>query len=361
MHHSRLCSLLRSARRSSLVILCYHRVLPAGERSQYSFPDLVVTPEIFRQHVAFSAEHYDCLTLSQAMQRWPTRHSSDKPMLAFTFDDGYADNFRYAVPILNEFGASGTFFIISSLNDTNTTAWYDRLARAVQTLSHDALDLPSKLNNASEADRWLAQHLQSQSHSATASIVSAAKKLGTQQRLAVVKRAAGLAGLQKGTNGESGHDKSNDDKSGHGDPDKMMSLSEIKKLIEQDHEVGAHTRTHPILTQLEDDELALELEGSRNDLSNAIGSEVTSLAYPNGDFNGRVIEATRHAGYLNAVTTMPGLNHRSADTLTLRRVYISQDRLADACGGFSRSLFQLELSGAADALYLRKWRRGAKA
>lgn len=346
MHHSRLCDMLRYSRRSSLVILCYHRVLPAAKRAQYSFPDLAVTPEVFRQQVAFCSQHYNCMNLGQAMQRMQSSKSFDKPTLVFTFDDGYADNFQYVAPILDEFSASGTFFIISSLNDTPMTAWYDRLARSVQSILCDLPNLSSRLGNKNEADRWLTQQLHSKSNATAASVVRAAKKLGIQQRLAVVERAAKIAGLQQIL---------------PNDPDKMMTQAEIRELVANGHEIGAHTRTHPILTQLEDDELVAELEGGRSDLSEAADCGVESLAYPNGDFDQRVVEATRRAGYRYAVTTESGLNKSNADPLTLRRIYVSQDRLADAQGNFSRNLFQLELSGSADTLYLRNLRRGANA
>ena len=52
--------------RDQLVILCYHRVLPAGRKAAYFLPDLVVTPDAFRRHCLTLGRHYDVLPLCQA-------------------------------------------------------------------------------------------------------------------------------------------------------------------------------------------------------------------------------------------------------------------------------------------------------
>jgi peptidoglycan/xylan/chitin deacetylase (PgdA/CDA1 family) len=61
---------------------------------------------------------------------------SKKPLVAVTFDDGYADNFEVAAPILEVHGLRGTFFITSGFVENAAPLWYDRAADAWKRLSH---------------------------------------------------------------------------------------------------------------------------------------------------------------------------------------------------------------------------------
>lgn len=76
-----------------------------------------------------------------------------------------------------------------------------------------------------------------------------------------------------------------------------MSWSELGGLVEAGWEVGSHTRTHPRLTELDDDALRSELEGSRADCERALGRECRSVTYPYGDHDERVVAAAGRAGY----------------------------------------------------------------
>jgi peptidoglycan/xylan/chitin deacetylase (PgdA/CDA1 family) len=83
------------------------------------------------------------------------------------------------------------------------------------------------------------------------------------------------------------------------------SWDELGELAAAGWEIGAHTRTHPRLTTLDDDRLTVELRGSREDCEQRLGRPCRSLAYPYGDVDGRVVAATGAAGY-EAAAGLPG-------------------------------------------------------
>ena len=66
-------------------------------------------------------------------------------------------------------------------------------------------------------------------------------------------------------------------------------------------EIGSHTCTHPLLTTLNDGELADELRASREMIANRLGA-CRALAYPYGVADSRVAAAARAAGYDVACT-----------------------------------------------------------
>ena len=78
------------------------------------------------------------------------------------------------------------------------------------------------------------------------------------------------------------------------------SWSELSDLAAAGWEIGSHTRTHPDLTSLADDDLAAELEGSRQDCERSLGRHCAALAYPYGLVDSRVAAAAAKAGYTAA-------------------------------------------------------------
>jgi peptidoglycan/xylan/chitin deacetylase (PgdA/CDA1 family) len=74
----------------------------------------------------------------------------------------------------------------------------------------------------------------------------------------------------------------------------------LKELQDGGWEIGSHTVSHPRLTTLADRELADELTRSRQAVEDALHTPCTSLAYPYGDVDARVVEAARAAGYTAA-------------------------------------------------------------
>jgi peptidoglycan/xylan/chitin deacetylase (PgdA/CDA1 family) len=77
-----------------------------------------------------------------------------------------------------------------------------------------------------------------------------------------------------------------------------MSWEQLGRLIEEGWEVGSHTRTHPHLTELDEESLRGELQQSREEIEGRLGLRCNTIAYPYGDVDARVADAGRAAGYV---------------------------------------------------------------
>jgi peptidoglycan/xylan/chitin deacetylase (PgdA/CDA1 family) len=72
----------------------------------------------------------------------------------------------------------------------------------------------------------------------------------------------------------------------------------IARLAEGGWEIGSHTLRHPVLTLVDDERLHEELAGSKAAIERLVGHECTSVAYPEGCVDMRVVAAAAVAGYV---------------------------------------------------------------
>jgi peptidoglycan/xylan/chitin deacetylase (PgdA/CDA1 family) len=117
-----------------------------------------------------------------------------------------------------------------------------------------------------------------------------------------------------------------------------LSSGMVRELIAAGWELGAHSRTHPDLTQLDEDRLESEVCGSRSDLAERFEVPVDFFCYPSGRFSPDVKRTVVQAGYLGATTTEPGLAGPD-DPYAMPRVRVSR---GDSARQLAERLAQLQ-------------------
>lgn len=101
-------------------------------------------------------------------------------------------------------------------------------------------------------------------------------------------------------------------------PQSLMTAAQIREMADAGTEFGSHLWEHRKASRLPAAELRDQLVRSRARLAEITGRDVTSIAYPYGDYSPAVVAATAETGYRHAVTTAEGTN-RGAPLLELRR------------------------------------------
>ena len=102
----------------------------------------------------------------------------------------------------------------------------------------------------------------------------------------------------------------------------LLAKKQIDVMRGMGFSFQSHSRVHPDLTTLSDQQLADELGGSRRDLQALLDDPVHYLAYPYGRYDERVLNATREAGYAAAFSTQSGFNRRDVHPYRIRRLEI---------------------------------------
>ena len=117
---------------------------------------------------------------------------------------------------------------------------------------------------------------------------------------------------------------------------RLLNAAELRTMHTAGIEIGSHTASHIRLTDADDNQLHSELLDSKATLEDALGSEISSFAYPYGAWDERCVNAVREAGYRAACTTRTGWTLRDGDPYLLRRLTIFN---TDTTSSFARKLY----------------------
>jgi peptidoglycan/xylan/chitin deacetylase (PgdA/CDA1 family) len=102
-----------------------------------------------------------------------------------------------------------------------------------------------------------------------------------------------------------------------------LSWDDIRVLRESGvFEIGSHTVTHSDMTKIPDDQLQRELQESRQTIYAKLGIKPDVMAYPNGVFNKKVMDAMKNYGYKAGFTVIRGPNAFFHNPYSLNRTMV---------------------------------------
>src|SRR6516162_3058590 len=107
-------------------ILLYHGLCNADPTR---FNGIFLTRKTFEAHLEFYKEHFNVVTLDQFYNQ---QFNNDKFNVCLTFDDGFANNLKYALPLLEKYQMPATFFITAIRDAGYEILWSDFLAIVTQ-------------------------------------------------------------------------------------------------------------------------------------------------------------------------------------------------------------------------------------
>lgn len=283
-------------------VLIFHRVTPEPDPL---FP-LEMHAQRFDRLMQYVAGVFNVLTVRDAQEGLLTGKLPARA-LAITFDDGYADNAEYALPILQRHGLRATFFVATGFLNGGRM-WNDSVIELLRRTTKREIDAScfacGVLPLTNTAERMMA----------IGKILPVVKYKTLSERHEALVELSELCGTPSVPD------------------DLMMSSEQVRQLHRAGMEIGGHTVNHPILTAIDDVGALREISLGRAALEEILGSSVTSFAYPNGgpgvDYALRHTAMVRQAGFSCAVTTAAGTVGAESDAMQWPRFtpWDGQDR-----------------------------------
>jgi peptidoglycan/xylan/chitin deacetylase (PgdA/CDA1 family) len=286
--------------RARLVVFCYHQVLERHDPLRPGEPDEAQ----FLNDVELIDSVFNVLPFTEAARSLKSG-SLPRRSACITFDDGYANNFELAAPVLQSVGVPATFFIAGGAVDTGVM-WNDLV---IESVAHSGLKEEKE---------------------------NLAAILGELKYRPMAERWDAAVHMYQNTVGADL-------------PRLMMTRDMVADLSAKGFEVAGHTINHPILKELSDDEAQLEIEDCATWIRDVTGDAPTSFAYPNGvpgqDYTSTHSAMVQEAGFEAAASTQWALAHRGIDPFSIPRVGPWWRQGRTLTSGLCRSYLKSYLAG----------------
>lgn len=291
-------------------IVNYHGVIPSGYSGGDAFLDgSLVRPEVLRQQLQYLKAHYHVVH----PEDFRASIEQGKPLppraVLLTCDDGLVNTLTDMLPVLQSENVSCLFFVTAtSCGDQPGMLWYEELYHLMRINPLIGLDpqLPIGEGASPQPEKGL--------QSLWWSTVRKASRWSAKARADWMDHARtscrptpSLASDRRW---------------------RLLSNSELKQLANAGMSIGAHTRSHTVLSVCSDEEAHREIEDSKIDLERALGQSVWAFAYPFGDLSTvgqRELRIVQEAGFSCAFVNVEHWDTQCSKTFALERTHVTSD------------------------------------
>jgi peptidoglycan/xylan/chitin deacetylase (PgdA/CDA1 family) len=284
-------------------VLAFHGVLPDADASPFNATGKFISPARLRTFLESASRIFRMVSVDEFIDSALAGRRLRNAMV-LTFDDGYANAYDYAFPLLRQLGMPFAVFVTTGLIDTDGVLWNDLLEFAVQTTRKSVFRadvLPGQVAIETRADRL----------SAIARLKNELKTRNLDEAWTCVKSLCDELDV--------------DTDSPELDKVRFIRREQIREMSEAGVVFGGHTVTHPILSKESQDRVRSEVTDCKRLLEGITGKQVWHFAYPNGrreDFNDMVKRELRLAGYASSFASIRGPHRPGDDLLEIRRIAV---------------------------------------
>jgi peptidoglycan/xylan/chitin deacetylase (PgdA/CDA1 family) len=285
------------------IVLLYHRVTHLEKDPQL----LAVCPDNFYDQIDLLKNNYSLLEIDEFSELFVRQKKMPPNPVIITFDDGYADNFHEALPILESLNSQALFYITTSNLGTPYELWWDELERILLDDHHlpDFAEIKFKKESIkfsllTATDRLNSYH----------SLHPYLKYSTPQERSDLIDQLRSSANLTD--KGRESH--------------RLMAIDEVRQLgSSRSAIIGAHTHNHPALSVLSYDQQKSEIAQSKLILENIVQKQVTHFSYPYGskkDYNADSVQISRETGFKIVCSNYYGHVHSWTHPLQIPRILV---------------------------------------
>lgn len=280
-------------------IFMLHQVRQRRDAEFQPNQHLEITPEFLRAVLLhLRGQNVDIVTLDEMHQRMIERNFARR-FVCFTLDDGYRDNRDVALPVLREFAAPSTVFVVSDFADGFGRMWWVALERVVAKASHIETEIDG---NAVRLDSDTTAEKHATFDRLHDWLRGLPKEADLQREISALCRRYGVDETAISR-------------------ELCLSWDELKPFAADPLiSIGAHTITHCNLAHQPERDAHHEMATSRARIEEVLQRPVAHFAYPYGDriaAGPREFALARAVGFKTAVTTRPGMMFaKTAEHLT---------------------------------------------
>jgi peptidoglycan/xylan/chitin deacetylase (PgdA/CDA1 family) len=273
-------------------ILVYHGVCM---NDPFRLNTLFVKLRNFEKQLQLYKKYFQVVSLDDFYQQ---NYDRNKFVVCFTFDDGFANNYKYVLPLLEQYQVPATFFITGIRNAGHDILWNDVLSIA-GIYGQDKIVFKGDEYLKNKTRRYI-------STSGKKSLNDVLRSSGFEDKQQMMEE----FGVLKNKINE--------------DYWLQMTEGEIRKMSASKWAtIGSHSYYHNDLAHVSGTSLNEDLVQSKNYLEELTGKEVKSIAFPYGSYSREAITAAKAAGYSQLLATEFLFPHDHEDSTMKERFTIN--------------------------------------
>jgi len=287
---------------NGIVVLHYHSVQDNTKRFANAFvPGTIHALSLFEEQMELVAHRYCPVGMDDVLRSLNGEVNLPPRAVAVTFDDGFADNFELAAPVLNRLGIRALFNLVVGSIEAPNPPWFCRLHHAFSTTTRETWP-----DSSDGCIRPIANPEDRRAAFLTASR-RCAMSIGRSQEGMISK-------IEEELDAEPLERKNCP----------MMTWDQARELRRMGHLIGSHSLSHPNLAYLDDLSVWTEVVESKARLEAELRGPVDYFSYPNPimtpNFDERTIRITEQAGYKLAAHGDTGPVRAGQNPLSVHRV-----------------------------------------
>jgi len=299
---NRITSICSHLLKPSVIVLMYHDVCEDSDFSSW----LRVKKSSFESQMRQLQKICTFIRPSELFQEHLL--SNNRLNILLTFDDGFVNQYRFALPIFEKFSIPALFFISTENMQTGEIFWFDRIITPIQVKRIDHLDLRLlglgnyQFSSKDEIQRW-----------ETIQVLLNGVKEKQKREKHIFQEIMHFFEENYGSEMQRFIEKY-----------RPLTKDEILKMKECGFcYFGSHSHKHEILTHLESEDIRNNLLESKSCLEAVLGEPVTHISYPNGDVNQTAEMLCKEAGYDYGYTTQHGVVKEDINRMQIPRISVS--------------------------------------
>jgi peptidoglycan/xylan/chitin deacetylase (PgdA/CDA1 family) len=251
-------------------ILIYHGICI---NNHTRFNPIFLKLKTFEEHLKFFKKHFNIVSLDDYYKQ---KFSSSKFNICLTFDDGFANNYKYVLPLLAQYKIPATFFITAIRAAGCDILWNDFLSIISK---YGPIDIVYK-----DEPYYKGEHNKYISKENGISLVEKLRSCGFDEKAEMMELLYPLVPFKSIKEDE--------------DYWLQMTREQIGEISASPFaNIGSHGYYHNDLARISVSDATRELLLSKQYLEGITGEPVNSFAFPYGTYTTEVIAAAKKAGY----------------------------------------------------------------
>lgn len=270
-------------------VLMFHRVLPdklITQPNAYSTFGTLISQEYFENVLSCLTDNgFQFVTVSEI-----AKHNGTDKLVALTFDDGYSDNFKFALPSLQKFKATATFFPVVNPCKDNSVLPLDTYYQCVDEAELSEEERTDFISGDTKKKFYWSEPEQQKEF-----LKTCFQKLPTKNRVSYLR------------------------------------TDQIKSLSDSGFEIGSHSVTHSLFTAeyMNESQINFELKQSKIYLEGITGKPINSFCFPSGYYNCKAIELAKANGYTSVCLIKKNQNEEMQALPSFERIFVKPNSISE--------------------------------